>query len=201
MLIVGLTGGIGSGKSTANQVFEKLGIPVIDADDIARKLVEPGKPALQTITSSFGTDILDASQHLDRNKLRNLVFSDQSLRERLEQILHPLVEQEMKQKVVQLEAPYCILTIPLLIESGLFKWIDRVLVIDIDVDRQLQRIKQRNQALTDELIHTIIKTQLTREERLVHADDIVDNTGDTHQLEQQLTMLHQRYLRLANLSC
>jgi len=196
MLIVGLTGGIASGKSTASQYFETLGIPVIDADIIARQLVQPGQTALQQITARFGNEILDSNGQLDRAKLRSLVFNDSKSRQDLESILHPLIRAEMQRQVNMLDEPYCILAIPLLIETGQTGLVDRILVIDSDEKLQYRRLQQRDK-LDDNTIKNIIRSQASREQRLAAADDIAGNNGSITELQTQLKHYHQRYLQLS----
>lgn len=197
MLVVGLTGGIGSGKSTATRYFESLGIPVIDADVIARQLVEPGQPALDSITSNFGTGILTQAGRLDRSQLRDIIFKDTHARQKLEHIMHPLIEAEIRRRLGTLDAPYCIVAIPLLIEAGQTILVDRILVVDIDEEIQLHRIRQREPNLNDTTIEAIIQAQATRKQRLTHANDIVNNNGDKSDLEKQLFLLHQQYVQLS----
>lgn len=196
MLIVGLTGGIASGKSTASSFFESLGIVVIDADTIARQLVQPGRPALQQITKRFGKTILNDAGELDRATLRILVFNDKTARLDLEAILHPLIRTEMQRRISALTGPYCILAIPLLIETGQSDLVDRILVIDSDEALQFQRLRQRVN-LDDKTITAIISAQATRKQRLAVADDIVTNNGTIAELEAQLQDCHRHYLELS----
>jgi len=195
MLVIGLTGGIASGKSTASLFFQSQGIHVIDADIIARELVEPGQTALQQIVAAFGKDILDNGQRLDRAKLRDIVFADKAARHKLEAILHPLIRAEMQRRVKTFDAPYCILVIPLLIENGQSTIIDRVLVIDTDEEQQIQRLRQRD-GLYDRTITAMIQAQATREQRLAAADDVISNDAGIDNFYQQLQELHQRYLQM-----
>ena len=196
MLIVGLTGGIASGKSTASQYFESLGVPVIDADVIARQLVLPGKTALKQIGSRFGNHILNGDGQLDRAALRQIVFNDASARLDLEAILHPLIRTEIQHQIDALNAPYCILAIPLLIETEQTDLVNRVLVIDSDESLQYQRLQQRDHLDVD-TIKAIIQTQASREQRLTAADDIVRNNGSVADLHRQLKQYHQHYLQTA----
>ena len=196
MLVIGLTGGIASGKSTASRFFQSQGIRVIDADIIARELVEPGQPALRQIVDIFGKDILDNTQQLNRAKLRNIVFNDRDSRLKLEAILHPLITAVMRDRLNTVDGPYCVLAIPLLAETGRTPMIDRVLVIDTDVNLQIQRLRQRD-GLDDQTIEAMLKAQATREQRLAIADDVITNNAGLDDFDHQLRKLHQHYLQLA----
>ena len=196
MLRVGLTGGIGSGKSTAAALFAGHGVPVIDADEIARQLVTPGQPAYEQVIRTFGTSIVATNGRLDRDRLRRIVFADPEQRKRLEAVLHPLVRHEIQRETRRLQAPYCIIVIPLLIEANQRDLVDRVLVIDCDEGLQLQRVAGRSQ-LTEDEIRKIIAAQLSRNERLRHADDVILNNTDLGELRANVEALHQRYLTLA----
>jgi dephospho-CoA kinase len=196
MLRVGLTGGIGSGKSTAAALFAGHGVPVIDADEIARQLVTPGQPAYEQVIRTFGSGIVATNGRLDRDRLRRIVFADQEQRKRLEAILHPLVRREIQRETRRLQAPYCIIVIPLLIEANQRDLVDRVLVIDCDEGLQLQRVAGRSQ-LTEDEIRKIVGAQLSRNERLRHADDVILNNTDLGELRANVEALHQRYLTLA----
>lgn len=196
MLRVGLTGGIGSGKSTAAALFAGHGVPVIDADEIARQLVVPGQTAYKQVLKTFGSDVVDTGGKLDRNRLRHIVFADPEQRKRLEAILHPLVRREIQQQTQRLQTPYCIIVIPLLIEADQRDLVDRVLVIDTDETLQLQRVAARSQ-LTEEEIRKIIGAQLSRSERLRYADDVILNNTDLAELRASVDTFHERYLALA----
>lgn len=201
MLIIGLTGGIGSGKSTVSHHFESLGVPVIDADVIARELVAPGQPALQEIAQQFGPELISADGTLDRAQLRQRVFEDDEERKRLEAILHPKVRDSMSQRVAALRdsstpPAYCVLSIPLLIESGWTGLIQRVLVVDASPAQQEQRASQRD-ALSPKQIRAIIRSQVDRDTRLAAAGDVIHNDADIAALQAQVEALHRRYLQLA----
>ena len=196
MLRVGLTGGIGSGKSTAAALFAGHGVPVIDADEIARQLVVPGQTAYKQVLKTFGSDVVDTGGKLDRNRLRHIVFADPEQRKRLEAILHPLVRREIQRQTQRLQTPYCIIVIPLLIEADQRDLVDRVLVIDTDETLQLQRVAARSQ-LTEEEIRKIIGAQLSRSERLRYADDVILNNTDLAELRASVDTFHERYLALA----
>lgn len=193
-LLVALTGGIGTGKSTACAIFASLGAPVLDADLIARELVEPGAPALGAIVKHFGHDYLGADGRLDRARLRALVFRSAPARRQLEDILHPRILHEMQARARALEAPYCILCIPLLAETGQARLFDRVVVIDTPRDVQLARVGRRDNLTAGEL-EAIMQTQALREDRLKVADDVIVNTADIGTLRAQVSGLHARYLQ------
>jgi len=194
---VGLTGGIGSGKSTVSDMFSGLDVPVLDADVIAHALTAPGQPALQQITRIFGEDILDQSGQLKRKLLGNIVFSDKSLKLKLEGILHPLVFQEMDNMLENLDTAYCILSIPLLIETGATDRVDRVLVVDIPESQQLERVCKRD-GISPEQAAKIINSQISRADRVRIADDILTNDGSLEQLAEKISLLHDKYLEAAN---
>lgn len=196
MLKIGLTGGIGSGKTTVAKLFEALGVPVIDADQIARTLVEPGKPALDAIEKAFGPDIIDPRGHLDRAALRDRVFTHRDEKKRLESILHPLVYAEIQNRLNLLNAPYAILSIPLLLETNMQNLVDRILVIDCPIEMQIKRVERRDR-LSERAVRTIIDSQASRQQRLSVADDIIDNSGETGELAVQIKKLHNLYLSLS----
>ena len=204
MLIIGLTGGISSGKTTVSHHFESLGVPVIDADIIAHELVAPGQPALAEIAQQFGNDCLATDGSLDRRALRQRVFRNADERKKLEAILHPRVRDEIRRRVealqsIQAPPAYCILSIPLLVESGWTELVQRVLVVDSSPEAQLRRTQQRD-GIDAEQAEAIIRSQTPRETRLAAADDIIHNDADLPALHAQVDELHQRYLQLAR-SC
>lgn len=196
MLKIGLTGGIGCGKTTVGKLFEQAGVPVIDADDIAHRLVEPGQPALKAIVSVFGDNILTNDGSLSRAQLRDIVFSDSEKKNQLEAILHPEVFRTIQNSVDKLETPYCIICIPLLFETGQTGYVDRILVIDCPVAEQIKRVSIRN-GLEQSRIMTIIDSQVSREFRLRHADDLIDNSGNGDGLAQQVKKLHNFYVSIS----
>lgn len=196
MLIIGLTGGIGSGKSAVSKLFSELGVPVIDTDIISRQVVEPGQPALRQISQAFGNEILSANGELDRAKLKNIVFAEPTKRKQLEAILHPIIKNKMLRQASLLDTAYCIFAIPLLIEANQTDLVDRILVIDAPEALRRQRIKQRDQ-LDDEKINKIFAAQLSRQTRLDYADDIIHNDSDLHQLRTQVIDLSRRYTEIA----
>jgi dephospho-CoA kinase len=193
---VGLTGGIASGKSAAARVFATLGIPVIDTDEIAREVVLPGTPGLAQVVDAFGTDLLDTTGQLDRKRLRATVFGDSAARQRLEQILHPLIRATLESRSVVAGGPYQVLVIPLLVESGLRARVDRVLVVDCPENLQIERLIQRDQASMTEA-RAILEAQTTRKERLAVANDVIVNDGDLAALDAQVRKLDSRYRLLA----
>lgn len=197
MLKVGLTGGIGCGKSTVAALFAALNVPILDADVIAHRLVEPGQPALWQIQQAFGDGILNPDASLNRHQLRELVFSDVEKKQKLEAILHPLIYQTLQTELEQLAAPYCLICIPLLFETGMTAFVDRVLVIDCPVEIQLQRVKQRDK-LTEARIQSIIDQQVPRSFRKAHADDLIDNSAADDRLAEQVKKLHNLYLSLSS---
>ena len=196
MLRIGLTGGIGSGKSTVAALLTTRGVPVIDTDEIAHRLIETGQSALNEIVRVFGQGILDATRRLDRNKLRERVFANAAERLQLEAILHPRIREIVSEKLDELHAPYCILVVPLLIESGFIDLVDRVLVVDASEGAQIQRTAARS-GLTEPEIRKIMAAQVSRAQRLQKADDVIDNNGDRKHLEKEVERLHQWYLSLA----
>ncbi len=195
MLVIGLTGGIGSGKSTVAKLFEDLGVTIIDADIITRDLTCKDQPALKEIVKHFGLDILTKDRTLDRAKLRKIIFERVEEKDWLEKLLHPLVRTEMFNQALNATSSYCIAVIPLLLETEKNPLINRILVVDAPEELQLARAKTRDQASHDE-ITAIIKTQLNRQSRLSHADDVIDNSGTLESLKDQVQELHQKYLSL-----
>ncbi len=202
MLIIGLTGGIGSGKTTVSQYFEKLGVPVIDADQLTRELVAPGQPALKEIVEQLGADLLTTDGELDRPQLRERIFAHPEQRQILEAILHPLAREAALQRLITLRKNACpptyvILSVPLLIESSWTDLVDRVLVVDTSLAQQQQRAGQRD-GLSTAQINTVIHNQTDRDTRLAVADDIIHNNTDLPALQSQVISLHQQYQQLAH---
>lgn len=195
--VVALTGGIASGKSEVERRFANHGIAIVDADRIARELVEPGQAALAEIVATFGAGVLAADGRLDRRALRQQVFIDPAARRRLESILHPRIRTEMKARAVRAEGDYVVLAIPLLAENpGAYGWVDRVLIVDVPRDVQIQRLIQRD-GITLELAEAMLAAQASREQRLAIADDIIDNSGPREALDATVAILHQRYRDLS----
>lgn len=195
-LVVGLTGGIGSGKSTVADMFAALDVPVIDADEIAREVVAPGRPALAEIVREFGDGVQTAGGGLDRGALRELVFPEPARRARLEAILHPRIRGEMQRRLHAVRAPYCILCIPLLLEAGQLDMVDRVLVVDLPREEQIRRTRARD-GVARETVEAILDAQADRTRRQQAADDVIDNSGPLEALHEQVESLHRRYLQAA----
>jgi len=196
MLKIGLTGGIGCGKTTASNLFEQLNIPVIDADKIAHQLVTVGQPALKEIEKIYGTDMLNPDGSLNRKNLRELIFSDPLQKQKLENLLHPLVYLSINTEVERLSAPYCIICIPLLFETDMSHLVDRILVIDCSVQTQINRLKKRDN-MTLESIQSIINSQVSQAFRKAGANDLIDNSETNDRLEEQIKKLHNFYLSLS----
>ena len=196
MLVIGLTGGIGSGKTAVSDHFARLGAPVIDADVVSREVVEPGQPALLEIVEQFGADVLQEDGTLDRRVLRQHIFNDSEAKTRLEQILHPKIRATMRKQLEETDAPYAILSIPLLFETGQNKTVDRVLVVDCLPDIQLRRVMQRDGGSEREA-QSIIDSQSDRNLRLAAADDVIENNGTLSELKARVEQLHQKYLTLS----
>jgi len=193
--ILGLTGGIGSGKSAAAERFAELGVHVVDADQVARSVVEPGSAALAQIVDRFGVPILASSGELYRAALRERIFTSVEDRHWLERLLHPLIRQEIWASLSRAESPYAVLVSPLLVESRQHEQVDRVLVIDVPEDLQLQRVLARDQVSEDQ-VRAILAAQARREDRLRQANDVLVNDRDLSWLRQEVDRLHDRYLQL-----
>ena len=196
MLVIGLTGGIGCGKSAVTEIFSSLGVPVIDADRVAREVVEPGKPALEQIRARFGDQVLDRNGNLRRDRLRQQIFNDEEARKALEAMLHPLIRERMRRRLKTLNADYAILSIPLLLETGQENTVDRVLVVDCPEEIQLQRVCTRD-GVSREQASAILEAQISRRQRLAAADDLIDNSGPLDALPPQVLALHHSYLDLS----
>nr|WP_288356907.1 dephospho-CoA kinase [uncultured Pseudomonas sp.] len=192
---LGLTGGIGSGKSAVAAQFAALGVDVVDADQAARWVVEPGSPALVAITEHFGEQVLQADGYLNRPALRELIFQSPAERSWLERLLHPLIAAETAQFLANAKSPYAIMVSPLLIESGQYKLTQRILVVDVPEKLQIERTMQRDR-LSAEQVRAIMAAQASRETRLSHADDILVNDRDLAWVEQEVERLHAFYLTL-----
>ena len=195
-LIIGLTGGIGSGKSEASRRFAERGVAVVDADIVAREVVEQGMPALTEIAAHFGSDVLDANGNLNRSRLRAIIFSNPAEKQWLESLLHPIINAEIRNQLASATSTYSILASPLLLETQQFQLVDRILVIDTSEQLQLERAIHRD-INNEAQIKAIMQTQLTRQERCARATDIIKNHGSIDELDTQVEKLHQRYLELA----
>lgn len=194
--IVGLTGGIGSGKTAASDWFKAQGIVIVDADLVSRQVVEPGTPALAAIAARFGTDVIQPDGTLDRAALRRIVFEHPEERRWLEQLTHPLIAQEILRQLAAATSPYAILVSPLLFETGQKSFVKRTLLIDVPEEHQLARTAARDK-VGEAQVRAIMAAQMSREERRARADDIVVNEGTLAELHQRLAPLHARYLELA----
>ena len=194
---VGLTGGIGSGKSVVAERFGKLGVAVIDSDEIARELTRPGGAAIEPIRAAFGSGLIGADGALDRAGMRRLAFGDGAAKKKLEAILHPLIREESARRSERADSAYAILVVPLLIESGIDRSrCARVLVVDCTEAQQIERVMRRS-GLSEGEARDILAAQATREQRLALADDVIDNSGAPEALERQVSRLHGQYLTLA----
>lgn len=196
MYVVGLTGGIGSGKSAVSRVFETLGVPVIDADIVAREVVEPGQPALAAISNRFGDDILLADGALDRARLRQIVFDTPKQRDWLEQLLHPLIRERILSQLESADAEYTILSSPLLLETDQHLLVNHILVVDVPTETQIARTTIRDDN-TAAQVKAIIAAQMDRDERRGRADDLIDNSGSEADLQVIVEQLHQTLLTKA----
>lgn len=196
MFIVGLTGGIGSGKTAASNHFKSLGVSIVDADEVSRQVVEPGTPALAKISEHFGEKILNTDGSLNRRALRSIVFENPVEKKWLESLLHPLIAQETFRQLQTSQSPYTLFVSPLLIEIGQDKMTHRILVIDAPESAQVARTVVRDNS-DEESVKAIINTQSSRAQRLAKADDIILNDGDLAHLEKQVEHFHSLYLTLA----
>ena len=196
MLRIGLTGGIGSGKSTIAALFAAHGVPVIDADVITHRRTLPRTSTTVQILQEFGPEIANANGGIDRQRLAQRIFNDRKERARLEGILHPLIRTEMLRQQETLDAPYCLLVIPLLFETGQEDQVDRVLVVDVDEGTQIARVVARD-GRSEAEIRAILSSQADRARRLKMADDRITNTGDLADLKAKVETLHRKYLALA----
>ena len=195
--IVGLTGGIGSGKTVASDHFASLGVPIIDTDVIARQVVEPNTPVLNQLVHEFGEQILKKSGELDRAELRKIAFSDRQNKKRLDEITHPAIQTEAKNQISTITTPYCILVIPLLKpDSNFTVLLDRILVVTADREIKIARVMKRNQISRDQVI-AIMQNQITDEERLEFSDDVIENNETLEHVHDEVGKLHKYYLNLS----
>lgn len=198
MYVVAITGGIGSGKTTVANQFAELGIEVVDADVIAREVVEPGTPALTAIAAHFGSEIITPADQLDRRRLRERVFTDPQAKGWLNALLHPLIRTEMQRQCAAARSPYCLLVVPLLVENRLTALANRVLVIDVDEATQIERTCRRD-GVSHEQAQAILAAQASRAERLAAADDVLDNQNGTPEaIKSRILALHETYLAFAS---
>jgi dephospho-CoA kinase len=195
-LCIALTGGIASGKTAVADRFAAAGADVLDADVVARELVAPGSAALEEIVSTFGVGVLDPNHALDRRAMRERIFDDSSARAQLEAILHPRIREELHTRAMRTRAPYAMLVIPLLVESGRYDWVDYVLVVDVPRETQRARLITRDR-IAAALADAMLAAQASREQRLAIADFIIDNAGPESELDDKVRALHRRFLELA----
>jgi len=194
-LKIGLTGGIGSGKTTVSELFAALDVPVIDADVIARSLLEPGTDAAKQVIAFFGRDIAINDREIDRTRLRELVFNDADARKKLESLLHPVVHQRIREQTAGLTSPYCIIVIPLLFEAGHQDLVDRILVVHTTKENQIRRAASRDQVSAPD-IEKILESQIDPQERLAQADDVIENNDGIEQLKLRVQQLDAKYRSL-----
>lgn len=192
-LVIGITGGIGSGKTTVANLFSSLGVPVIDADELARQVVTPGQPAYEEIVRLFGPTVVSESGELDRRRLRERVFSNPENRAHIEKIIHPRVYAQMNRQLDRLDVPYAIVVVPLLIETGGRDLVNRVLVVDSPENLQIARTTRRD-GTTSAAVEKILSAQMDRTSRLSAADDVIENDASEEALEEAVRELHQKYL-------
>ena len=196
-LAIGLTGGIGSGKTTVANTFAALGAAIIDTDEIAHQLTQPGGKAMMAIRAEFGGHYLTAEGAMDRARMRELVFSDPAQKQKLEAILHPLIRSQTEQAAQQAEGDYLMFVVPLLIESGNWRQrVDRIAVVDCEESTQIRRVMQRNH-LSEQQVSAIMQSQASRQQRLAAADDVIPNDHDLDDMRRKVAALHQTYLQLA----
>ena len=195
--VVGLTGGIGSGKTAAADEFGKLGAALVDTDAIAHELTQKGGAALPAIEKLFGSRFLDPAGGMDRKKMRDHVFANPAAKRALEGLLHPMIREESMRRIAAASAPYVVHVVPLLIESPDYRRrVNRVLVVDVPEETQVTRVRSRS-GLTEDEVRAIMRTQVSRAERLAAADDVIDNAGARDALRKQVAELHQKYLQFA----
>lgn len=193
---VGLTGGIGSGKTTISDLFAELGVEVIDTDKIARTLTSSPQAAMKEIEAHFGPEVIASDGSLDRDRMRALAFSDPQSRKKLQRILHPLIAEEVQRRLEATTSPYALVVVPLLIESRGYGFASRILVVDCSEEQQIARVIQRS-ALSREQVLAIMATQASRDDRLAVADDVIRNDGEINALRGQVQRLHDQYLAFA----
>ena len=192
-MIIGLTGGIGSGKTAVSDTFKSLGIDIVDADVSSRLVVEKGQPALDEIQAHFGDGILDSENNLDRAKLREIIFKNPQERVWLEKLLHPKIAEHIKDQLESSNSPYCILVSPLLLETEQKSYCSFVLVVDVPEESQIARTAKRD-GVSEEQVKNIISAQIDREKRLEQADEIIINDGSMEELKEKVVVLHTKYL-------
>ena len=197
MLIIGLTGGIGSGKSVASDKFKSLGITIVDADVASRTVVEPGKPALKEIEDHFGSGIITAEGKLDRNNLREIIATDPEERKWLESVTHPKIGEQITKEISESTSVYTLFVAPLLLETNSQEMCSRVVVVDVPKDVQIQRTAKRDKVSPNQ-VEQMVAAQMEREKRLEKADDVLLNSGTIEDLEKQVEELHKKYIQMVD---
>ena len=195
-LTIALTGGIGSGKTSIASIFKSLGVPIIDSDTISKEIILPGKPCFKDIVNEFGEEILTNKGTIDRYKLRDIIFNNDKARIKLENITHPIIFKNIDIQISLINYPYCLVIVPLLIETKSVKHFDKVLLVDTLENIQFERVAKRDN-ISPTLLRKIIKTQATRSERLKYADDIIENNNEIGNLNEYINILHKKYLTLS----
>ena len=196
VLTIALTGGIGSGKTSIASIFKSLGVPIIDSDTISKEIILPGKPCFKDIVNEFGEEILTNKGTIDRYKLRDIIFNNYKARIKLENITHPIIFKNIDIQTSLINYPYCLVIVPLLIETKSVKYFDKVLLVDTLENIQFERVTKRD-SISPTLLRKIIKTQVTRSERLKYADDIIENNNEIGNLNEHINILHKKYLTLS----
>ena len=196
VLTIALTGGIGSGKTSIASIFKSLGVPIIDSDTISKEIILPGKPCFKDIVNEFGEEILTNKGTIDRYKLRDIIFNNDKARIKLENITHPIIFKNIDIQISLINYPYCLVIVPLLIETKSVKYFDKVLLVDTLENIQFERVTKRD-SISPTLLRKIIKTQATRSERLKYADDIIENNNEIGNLNEYINILHKKYLTLS----
>ena len=195
-LTIALTGGIGSGKTSIASIFKSLGVPIIDSDTISKEIILPGKPCFKDIVNEFGEEILTNKGTIDRYKLRDIIFNNDKARIKLENITHPIIFKNIDIQTSLINYPYCLVIVPLLIETKSVKYFDKVLLVDTLENIQFERVSKRD-SMSPTLLRKIIKIQATRSERLKYADDIIENNNEIGNLNEYINILHKKYLTLS----
>jgi dephospho-CoA kinase len=196
VLTIALTGGIGSGKTSIASIFKSLGVPIIDSDTISKEIILPGKPCFKDIVNEFGEEILTNKGTIDRYKLRDIIFNNDKARIKLENITHPIIFKNIDIQTSLINYPYCLVIVPLLIETKSVKYFDKVLLVDTFKNIQFERVSKRD-SMSPTLLKKIIKIQATRSERLKYADDIIENNNEIGNLNEYINILHKKYLTLS----
>lgn len=196
VLTIALTGGIGSGKTSIASIFKSLGVPIIDSDTISKEIILPGKPCFKDIVNEFGEEILTNKGTIDHYKLRDIIFNNDEARIKLENITHPIIFKNIDIQTSLINYPYCLVIVPLLIETKSVKYFDKVLLVDTLENIQFGRVTKRD-SMSPTLLRKIIKTQATRSERLKYADDIIENNNKIGNLNEYINILHKKYLTLS----